>query len=51
MARPKKPRGRPVKQGPPQRIPDTKQNIVRALLKTRTKPERNRLKGKAASGP
>ena len=40
MARPKKPRGRPLKYSKPEPIPDTVKNITGALLRTRKKAER-----------
>ena len=34
MPRPKKPRGRPVKNTMPEQIPDTPENVARAILNT-----------------
>ncbi len=48
--KPKRPVGRPPK-GPPERIPDTEQNVVRSLVKSRPKDERDLLKRKSASAP
>ena len=48
MPRKKKPRGRPVIHTAPEPIPDKPENIVRTVLKTRPKAERDLLKAKAA---
>ena len=50
MKKPKRPVGRPPK-GAPERTSDTEQNVVKALVKTRSKDERDLLKRKAASAP
>ena len=53
MPRAKKPRGRPSSQVKPEPIPDKPTNIIRALLRTRSKVERALLsqRGKNAPGP
>ena len=40
----KRKRGRPLERKPPEPIPDTPENITKALFRTRTKAERARLK-------
>ena len=47
MPHPKKPIGRPATRNVhPERIPDTPQNVTQALVKTRSRPERNALERK-----
>ena len=38
--------GRPMKRKPPEPIPDTPENVIKSLLRTRTRDERARLKGR-----
>lgn len=40
--------GRPMKRKPPEPIPDTPENVIRSLLRTRTRSERARLKGRGS---
>ena len=40
----KRKRGRPLERKPPKPIPDTPENVIKSLLRTRTKAERARLK-------
>ncbi len=40
-------RGRPVERKPPEPIPDTAENAIKSLLKTRPKPERDTLRKRA----
>ena len=47
MPRKKKPRGRPITHTAPEPIPDKPENIVRTVLQTRPKADRDLLKDKA----
>lgn len=40
--------GRPMKRRPPEPIPDTPENVIKSLLRTRTRDERARLKGRGS---
>ena len=44
----KRPRGRPVLQAP-EPVPDTQENIVKAVVRTRSKSERDRILKKSGS--
>jgi len=44
----KRKRGRPVERKPPEPIPDTPENVIKSLLRTRTRTERARLKGRGS---
>ena len=44
----KRKRGRPVERKPPEPIPDTPENVIKSLLRTRTRAERARLKGRGS---
>ena len=43
---PRRKPGRPMKRKPPEPIPDTPENVMKSLLRTRTKAQRARLKGR-----
>ena len=45
----KRPRGRPVLQAP-EPVPDTPENVIKAVVRTRSKSERDRIL-KSAKGP
>ena len=51
MSKVKRKLGRPVKRKPPDPIPDTADNVMKSLLRTRPRPERKMLhkRGKEAA--
>ena len=51
MSEAKRNPGRPVKRKPPEPIPDTADNVMKSLLRTRPRPERKMLqkRGKEAA--
>ena len=40
--------GRPIERKPPEPIPDTPENVIKSLLRTRNRSERARLKGRGS---